>query len=277
MNINYCKTIGKKPAYDNNLNLINTIENFDANEKKSIDFLINKNKDAILNNDEDFQKKLLNYINQPEIIKVSEFEKKNLLTVKPGNTYLSNNNEPNFESNVADIKKFYNVNYDNLDENELQSTSIENIHKMNELPDGPFQKLNAPADQRSEQVLFGSNENGNLHPINFEQEKLLSKSNQIKEEPKEKCKNNDQNNTNITSPFNVTHFGRNSTENPDNWLYKDDLPMNGGKIGGIVGFDQLESQFAMYDPNRMNLEVADSSNFNNIPYNDLRKPVVYEN
>ena len=53
--------------------------------------------------------------------------------------------------------------------------------------------------------------------------------------------------------------------------------MNGGKINGIVGFDTLESQFAIYNPNKLNLQTANQNNFNNIPHDDLRKPIVYEN
>jgi hypothetical protein len=53
--------------------------------------------------------------------------------------------------------------------------------------------------------------------------------------------------------------------------------MNGGNMNGIIGFDSLESQFAIYNPNKLNLQSANSNNFDNIPHNDLRKPIVYEN
>ena len=76
---------------------------------------------------------------------------------------------------------------------------------------------------------------------------------------------------------NVSVTTRESTVNPDNWTYKNELPMNGGNMNGIIGFDALESQFSIYNPNKLNLQDANSSNFDNIPHNDLRKPIVYEN
>jgi hypothetical protein len=73
-------------------------------------------------------------------------------------------------------------------------------------------------------------------------------------------------------------FGRIATELPPTWEYKNELPMNGGTIGGgIVGFDALESQFSMYSPGSMQMQQANSPNFQVIPHDDLRKPIVYEN
>ena len=104
LNINYSLEIGKKDK----------IENFkDLTKENSINFLTNNDNDS---NDE-FKKKLLKYIqnDQLEETKKTEFEKKNILPVEASNTYLSNNNTPNFESNVADISKFYNINNSNYD------------------------------------------------------------------------------------------------------------------------------------------------------------------
>jgi len=133
--------------------------------------------------------------------------------------------------------------------------------------------------------LYDTNEITEINEINEINEMTeMTEMNNIKEKNKMLRSNleiNDNSNNsdkdNVQSPFNVTHFGRNSTVNPDTWLYKDDLPMNGGKMGNVFGFDQLESQFAIYNPNKMTLETSESSNFKNIPHDDLRKPVVYEN
>ena len=192
LNINYSMVIGK--------------EKFDNSNEDSMNFL-KSNK-----SDEDFRKKMAKYIQQQEPVKETIFENKNLNKVEASNTFLSNNNEPNFESNVADISKFYKINYDNLDESELKSTSIEKLNNI------------AMAT------------------------------------------------TTVDEPNT-----RKPTVNPDNWEYKNELPMNGGKMNGIIGFDSLESQFAMYNPNKLNLQTADANNFDNIPHNDLRKPIVYEN
>jgi len=213
LNINYSVTIGNIKMKD--------VENFESPDtKNSMDFLTNNNN---TNENDEFKKKLLKYIQQDEPIKKTEFEKKNVFEVGASNTYVNNNNTPNFESNVADISKFFKVNYDNLDENELKATSIEDINKLNK------EKKNISIDQQSKE------------------------------------------------PCNVKSYGRESTVTPDNWVYKDELPMNGGQMNGIIGFDSLESQFAIYNPNKLNLQSANDNNFENIPHNDLRKPIVYEN
>ena len=198
ININYSMTIGKE-HFNNETVPVKPVEN-------SMDFLTGGN-----NNDE-FKKKLLKYMQQDEPIKQTEFENKNINKVEASNTFISDNNTPNFESNVADISKFYKINYDNLDATELKETSLT---KLKTNPDCKVSK-----DE---------------------------------------------------------HFGRDSNPMPDNWNYKNELPMNGGNMNGIIGFDSLESQFAIYNPNKLNLQEADKSKFDNIPHNDLRKPIVYEN
>jgi hypothetical protein len=205
LNINSTYTFGKKKY----------IENFeDTKENKdSMSFLTNNYEN------DDFKKKLLKYIQEDEPIKETEFEKKNLLKVEASNTYVNDNNVPNFESNVADISKFYKVNYDNLDENDLKETSIDSLNKVNN-------------------------------------SKSVSKT-------EKDC--------------NTTQYVRDSNVLPDNWSYKNEMPMNGGVMNGIVGFDSLESQFAMYNPNKLNLQSVNDKKFDNIPHNDLRKPIVYEN
>jgi hypothetical protein len=83
-----------------------------------------------------------------------------------------------------------------------------------------------------------------------------------------------------------TKTGRESIELPTSWQYKSELPMNGGSMNGIYGFDNLDSQFASFNDNavngndhangtQINLQNANDNNFKNIPHNDLRKPVVY--
>ena len=217
LNINYHYTIGRKK----------TIEDF--TESKSSDntmnFLMNNSNgsnggDGNKSNDE-FKQKLLKYMQQNEIVKETDMENKNIHKVNAANSYLSDNNDPNFESNVADISKFYKLNYDNLNEDQLKSTSIEK----------------------------------------------LIKDDKIKENTIDQIKN----------PDNVKHNGRDSVVNPDNWAYKDEIPMNGGQMNGIIGFDSLESQFAIYNPNKLNLQNSSENKFNNIPHDDLRKPIVYEN
>jgi hypothetical protein len=204
------------------------LEHFNDNYENdnSLNFLLNNN-NTNTNASEEFKKKIMKYIQQDvPIEKETEFDKKNLFPVAPANTFLSDNNVPNFESNVADIKKFYKINYDNLNENELKSTSIETLKNVDSI-----QKVTS---------------------IN---------TNSINNEP-------------VQNPY-----VRNSKEVPDNWNYKNELPMNGGKMNGIVGFDSLESQFASFNGNKLNLQTVsnDDNKYYNIPHDDLRKPIIYEN
>jgi hypothetical protein len=206
LNINYTYDIGIKK----------NIEKFNnPSNEETIKFLTSTN------TDDEFKKKLMKYIQTDELPKKTEFEEKNINKVMASNTFLNDNNVPNFESNVADVSKFYKVNYDNLDENNLKETSLENLGRQQEL--------------------------------------TVS--------------------SNVTQQFtnDIEHNGRKSTVNPDNWSYKNELPMNGGSMNGVVGYDSLESQYSMFNSNQLNIQKSDSNNFNNIPHDDLRKPIVYEN
>lgn len=229
LNIDFKVTIGKNINIDKNNYLENFQEKKDGNlhsideikpdnisEINSLDFLNSDN--------DDFKKKLTKFIKEDTVQPENKFEKKNILSVSAANAYLNDNNVPNFESNVADISKFFKINYDNLNEEQLRSTSIEDLRKTH--------------DESKKSVISAS------------------------------IKENDA----------INPFVRTSKENPDTWSYKNELPMNGGTIvNGILGFDSLESQFAVYNPNKLNLQAADSNNFDNIPHDDLRKPIIYEN
>lgn len=212
INLNFNMKIGK------------SVEKFTNNDNNNsnIDFLTS-DKDS----SDEFKKKLLKYIqideNKENSSKESNFEKKNTSSILPANTYVGDDNVPNFESNVADISKFYNINFDNLNEDDLKNaTPICN-------PPGPVN-------------LKGNDDS---------------------------CK---------------TKTGRESIELPTSWQYKSELPMNGGSMNGIYGFDNLESQFASFNDSvtgvhanqqKLDLQPSTDNNFKNIPHNDLRKPIVY--
>lgn len=223
LNVNYTFDIGNKKIKE-------SFENNDKN-KDSMNFL----KETNAPSDEDFKKKLMKYIEEPKEHKKTEFENKNLNKVEASNTYVSSDNVPNFESNVADISKFFKINYDNLDENDLKATSIDTLKSVNL--------------------------DNNTNNIHLEQTK----------DSKDSIKDL------IEEPEKPKHFGRDSQINPDTWSYKAELPMNGGNMNGIFGFDSLESQFATFNSNKLNLQNSDSNNFKNVAHNDLRKPIVYEN
>ena len=149
---------------------------------------------------EDFQNELLDYAKSIKFDSSTD--------ILPMNYYESNENTPNFESNVANMSKFYKNNYENLSKNDL---------------------------------------------------KQLDTSNKLVNE--------------------VGCVGRqtnSSNDQPDYWKYQNELPMNGGDMGGIVGFDSLDGQYGLYDDNGQATGQACNSNGMNLDLqnNDLRKPDV---
>jgi hypothetical protein len=232
LNINYTVDIGSKKInefFDNHRDKKDKEKKKSPKTEDSMNFLKESNDTS----DEAFKKKLLKYMEEPNPVKLTDFEEKNLNKVEASNTYVSSDNVPNFESNVADISRFFKVNYDNLDENDLKATSIDTLKNIS---------------------IEQDKDNANIQTVNvdIDSQKVLSQT------PSQ-------------------HYGRKSEVNPDTWSYKNELPMNGGNINGFVGFDSLESQFASFNPNKLNLQEADSPNFKNVTHDDLRKPIVYEN
>jgi hypothetical protein len=198
-NIHY--TFGNKKIkkeYFSNIDT-NIDKNIDTNIDKNIDMNIDTNIDT--NDTNEFKKKLLKYLQQDEIMKDKKFIEKNSSEIMPSNVFMENENTSNFETNISDISKFYTIN-----------TDINNLDNLNE--------------------------------------------NKLKE-----TFTNEQNNKQ-----------RNPEIQPDYWNYKNELPMNGGSMSGIVGFDTLESQYASYNPNA----PIQNSEKTNVAHDDLRKPIIYE-
>lgn len=218
LNINHTYTFGTQKNVENFAS-----PNNETNEK-TLNFLMDNN----TKNDE-FKRKMLKYMQSDyEPSKENKFEKKNIYPVEPSNAFVEENNVPNFESNVADVKKFYNINYDNLNECDLKSTSLDNLKN--------YENLNEKSNSENMSLNVASKESSNFSPYVRESQKL-----------------------------------------PDTWKYNNEIPMNGGNMNGIFGFDNLESQFASFNPNKLNLQNNTEEKFQNIPHNDLRKPIVYEN
>ena len=149
---------------------------------------------------ENFQNELLDYAKSIKFDSSTD--------ILPMNYYESNENTPNFESNVANVSKFYENNYENLSKDDL---------------------------------------------------KQLDTSNQLVNE--------------------VGCVGRqtnSSNDQPDYWKYQNELPMNGGDMGGIIGFDSLDGQYGLYDDNGQATGQSCASDGMNLDLqnNDLRKPDV---
>jgi len=235
INLDYTITIGNKINNTKKIENMTNQKQFKIieknNEDDGLDFLLGNNK-----KNDVFQKKMNDYIKDIQVKKneIKEFDVKNEFPVIPSNSFLDNENTPNFESNVADTPKFYKINtnddtskfpdiYDNLNENDLKQTSLN--------------------------TLKNNNNNSNII----------------------------SNSKNIETKVNVSsNTVRQSQVNPDNWSYKNDFPMNGASMNGIVGFDGLESQYADFG-SFFKLENNSKQPIETLPHDDLRKPVVYNN
>ena len=230
INLDYTITIGNKRNINQNIeNMTNQkqTKNIEKNnESESLDFLLGNSK-----KNDAFQQKMNNYIKEIQVRKneTINFDTKNEFPVIAANSFLDNENTPNFESNVANTPKFYKINnnddtskfansYDNLNENELKQTSLSTL----------------------------KNNSNIINKVN-----------------------------NIEKDINVaSNTVRQSQVNPDNWSYKNDFPMNGAPMNGIVGFDGLESQYADFG-SFFKLETNTKQPIETLPHDDLRKPVVY--
>jgi hypothetical protein len=167
-------------------------ENEGFKNNQSIDFLTNDD-DLVPNIDTILNKKCVD----------TEIESDN---IKPGNFWLDANNTPNFDNNVTNVSKYYDIN------------SEEEAPPLNEIT------------------------NYEENYAKKELEKTI-----IDKQSKQSCFLNENN-----QDF--------ATINPDFWKYKDESPMNGGEISnGIVGFDTLNSDFALYDKNKINNQSCDNN------------------
>ncbi len=216
--------------------LDSSLENKNIQLSDSIKFLTEDTQNELNERDDDFKKKLMSFIQKKEDSnnqeKFKSFEEKNVLPVLPSNSFTSNENIPNFESNVLNVQKFY--------KRDLSGDSLDNLDEK---------QLKKASERYSNEISH--------------QGRVL------KETPI----------PNLADDVNDSrdNYGRISTKNPPTWQYKNELPMNGGNMGGIVGFDSLESQFQLFNGGELNMQPTNSANFDIIPHDDLRKPIVYEN
>ena len=79
----------------------------------------------------------------------------------------------------------------------------------------------------------------------------------------------------LTLPDNGRNPVRPAINAPDRWEYANELPMNGGMFGSIVGVDDSEGLFGSYDANAVAIKQCAKEVIAKIPHDDLRKPIVY--
>ena len=149
-NIDFNVQIGDQ-SYENMLN--NNITKVKKN--KTLQFLTGDD-DIDLNTNHNMKENLLNYVKK--------------VSVQPSNMFETDNNTPNFNSNVQNIEKKY-KHYDNL----------------HQLPQADYKSI-----------------------------------------------------SNVSNKQEVS----NDTVSSVNWKYNNELPMNGGDMNGIFGYDSLDSNFA---------------------------------
>jgi len=174
-----------------------------------------------------------------------------------------------------------------LDFLNTQTKDEEFFKKMNELSNEPQNNKDEFLEKNEFPVLPSNGYLNDENRPNFESNvadtpKFYKINNPYDELNEDQLKTNisDLNKTSenvIDEKINIDNQVRQSTEKPNHWEYNNEFAMNGGTMGGIVGFDGLESQYAGFG-SLLNLkENSNEKNENNIPHDDLRKPIVYEN
>jgi len=217
VNIDYKEVIGKRriEMYENK-------KSEEESQEESLNFLTTEgeeNDNTEISSEGDIKEQLLNYVKKEHFgirEKATDIEGQQN-EVLPGNFYQSDNNRPNFESNVANVSKFYKNNFDNLNANDLKDLSCgKKLVRENQSIDGISRQ-----------------------------------------------------------PCNVINNANQPTIRPDVWTYQNELPMNGGGMNGIVGFDSLDSQYAIYDTSCLNVKSCNENAMDVVPpSNDIRKPDI---
>jgi hypothetical protein len=182
-------------------------------EEQSLSFLndVNSKDDSLSFLQENFEDKNINQI-------LSSTEEP---AIQPSNYWLSNDNTPNYGSNVTDTASHYEINktFDGVEGDDLAKSNYNGMEKERKIMKDTI------VDKQTQQTSF-----------------LDSRT------------SDNQN-----------------TFKPDSWLYKDELPMNGGLFNGISGFDSMNDSMAVYDVNELNIGKCDNGLCP--PTDDLRNGV----
>jgi len=192
---------------------------FDNNKpipKDKLSFLLDEDSDDIPSvNAIDPKQDLLNYVNTK--LDVNE--------IKPSNYFNTNDNVPNFKTNVLDIKQDFNT---KLDVNEIKPSNYFNTN--DNVPNFKTNVLDIKQDFKTIPQK----------PINLpimRDNMTLEKDNEII----------DKFSGNTIYPAKLKGITDVYSIENVQWKYKDEIPMNGGNFGGITGYDDLDSDYAVYD------------------------------
>lgn len=169
-------------------------------------------------------------------------------TVTPANTYedIDRKNQPNFESNVLDYTKFYIFNNSDAKHSSMKMQG----------------RATSAARERGVVQINNPNVPGKIAPKKLADRNLPMTPPPISPMP-------------LTLPDNGRNPVRPTINAPDRWEYANELPMNGGLFGSIVGVDDSEGLFGSYDANAVSIKKCAQEVIARIPHDDLRKPIVY--
>ncbi len=174
---------------------------------------------------------------------VSDLTFKNMEPMKNQKNKENRKNLPNTITPANTYDKMDSLNVPNFESNVLDYTK--------------FYKINQNNDDSKAIIKNKNNRNNFISPVSTPQ-------NSVSVSPR---------------PFNSVDTGkiasRPSRGLPDRWEYANDLPMNGGMFGSIVGLDSSESLYSSFDGSAVSFKKCAEEVVARIPHNDLRKPIVY--
>lgn len=145
------------------------------------------------NNDSDILKELMNEEN--DTAELEKYLNSNDINIQdlpqPSDEYISNVNTPNFENNITDYRKFYNINQ--AGKTELPNANYYTIDWNNKQP-STVDPISAMEQQVQQDIMI-----------------------------------------------------QNESNTSNEWQYKDDMPMNGGSMNGVVGVSIMDNMYANND------------------------------
>ncbi len=170
-----------------------------------------------------------------------------------------------------------------LENKEKDNEFIKKMNELSNLVENP-KKVPEFEKKNESEVLPSNNYISNENLPNFESNaldtsklyKIQNNYDNLEEKQLQTTSIEDLNkkNDNIITEINkVDTQVRQSEEKPNVWEYNNEFAMNGGVMNGIVGFDSLESQYSNFG-SILDMKQDTKNNFNEIPQDDLRKPIV---
>jgi hypothetical protein len=208
-------------------------------------------------------------------------------------TNLTNSNDMNSSEEVLfkrnKIEKYENKSLTFLEDLQETDLTLKNREKMSNLkkeekqnlpntitPANTFDKMDSLNVPNFESNVLDFNK---FYKINRNNDEIKPKSKSVRNNYINKVSTPENSVSVSPRPFNSVDTGkiasRPSRGLPDRWEYANDLPMNGGMFGSIVGLDSTELLYSSFDGSGVSFKKCAEEVVARIPHNDLRKPIVY--